>query len=47
MKAVQFHEKGPADVLKLEDVPAPVAGAGELLIRIEAAYTDLMAAIGG
>lgn len=50
MKAVQFHEKGPADVLKLEDVPAPVAGAGELLIRIEAAgisYGDVLRRRGG
>ncbi len=34
MKAAVIHEFGPADVLKIEDVPAPVAQAGEVLVRV-------------
>lgn len=50
MKAVRFHEKGPAEVLTLEDVPKPAPGAGELLLRIEAAgisYGDVLRRRGG
>jgi NADPH:quinone reductase-like Zn-dependent oxidoreductase len=34
MKAAVIHEFGPADVLKIEDLPAPVAQAGEVLVRV-------------
>jgi NADPH:quinone reductase-like Zn-dependent oxidoreductase len=37
MKAAVFHEHGAADVLRIEDVPMPVVGAGEVLLRVEAA----------
>ncbi len=37
MKAVRIHEDGGPEVLKLEDVEDPVAGAGEILIRLHAA----------
>ncbi len=37
MKAVRFHQTGPVDVLRLEDVPDPVAGAGEAVVRVRAA----------
>src|SRR5258708_6650309 len=37
MKAVVMHEYGGPDVLKYEDVPDPVPGKGEVLIRIAAA----------
>jgi len=37
MKAVVMHEYGGPDVLKYEDVPDPVPGTGEVLIRIAAA----------
>lgn len=50
MKAVRFHEKGPADVLKLDEVAIPSPSAGELLIRIEAAgisYGDILRRRGG
>jgi hypothetical protein len=34
MKAVVMHEYGGPDVLKYEDVPDPVPGKGEVLVRI-------------
>ncbi len=37
MKAIVVHEYGSPDVLKLEDVPIPVPGAGEVLVRVTAA----------
>jgi NADPH:quinone reductase-like Zn-dependent oxidoreductase len=36
MKAVRFHEYGDAGVLRYEDVELPVAGAGEVRIRVAA-----------
>ena len=36
MKAVRFHEYGAPDVLRYEDVPQPVPGAGEVRIRVAA-----------
>jgi NADPH2:quinone reductase len=37
MKAILVHEFGGPDVLKLEEVPTPRPGAGEVLVRIHAA----------
>lgn len=37
MKAIVQDEYGSADVLRLEDVETPVAGRGEVLIRVIAA----------
>jgi NADPH:quinone reductase-like Zn-dependent oxidoreductase len=36
MKAVVVHQYGAPDVLKFEDYPDPVAGPGEVLIRVAA-----------
>ena len=36
MKAVEITSYGPPDVLRLGERPAPVAGSGELLIRVTA-----------
>ena len=37
MKAVRFDQYGGIDVLKVVDVPQPVPGAGEVLVRVKAA----------
>jgi NADPH:quinone reductase-like Zn-dependent oxidoreductase len=36
MRAAVFHETGGPDVLRIEDVPRPVPGAGEVLIEVRA-----------
>jgi NADPH:quinone reductase-like Zn-dependent oxidoreductase len=36
MKAARLQAYGDADQFKLEDVPDPVAGAGEVLIEVAA-----------
>ncbi len=36
MKAVRIHEHGGPEVLKVEDVPTPEAGPGEVLARVSA-----------
>jgi len=36
MRAVRIHEDGGPDVLVLEEVPDPVAGPGEVLVRLHA-----------
>ena len=36
MKAVVIHQYGGPEVLKFEDYPDPVAGAGEVLVRVAA-----------
>ncbi|HUB25497.1 MAG TPA: NADPH:quinone reductase [Tepidisphaeraceae bacterium] len=37
MKAIRVHQPGPPDVMKLEDVPDPVAGTGQVLVEVKAA----------
>src|SRR5436190_9893002 len=37
MKAIRYHEHGPASVLKFEDAPRPTPGEGEMLVRVHAA----------
>jgi NADPH:quinone reductase len=37
MKAVRIHEYGGPEVLRLDEVPEPVAGPGEVLLRVRAA----------
>jgi zinc-binding alcohol dehydrogenase/oxidoreductase len=37
VRAVRIHEDGGPEVLRLEDAPDPVAGPGEILIRVKAA----------
>jgi NADPH2:quinone reductase len=41
MKAVQFGRFGGPEVLEVVEVPAPVAGPGELLVRVRAAGVNL------
>lgn len=40
MKAVRIHEFGGVDVLRLEDLPQPEPGEGEVLLRISAASAN-------
>jgi NADPH2:quinone reductase len=37
MQAIRVHEFGAAEVMRLEEVPDPTPGAGEVLVRIHAA----------
>src|ERR1700740_191298 len=37
MKAIVVHEFGGPEVLKLEEIPKPVPGPGQVLVRIHAA----------
>ncbi|MGH7233265.1 MAG: NADPH:quinone reductase [Nitrospiraceae bacterium] len=37
MKAIRVHEFGPPDVMRLEDLPDPKPGPGQVLVRIHAA----------
>ena len=44
MKAIRVHTPGGPDVMKLEDVPEPKAGAGQAVVKLEAAglnYIDV------
>lgn len=45
MKAARFHKIGNPDVLVYEDVPDPVAGPGQVLVKVEAVgmnFADVM-----
>ncbi|MCX4745098.1 NADP-dependent oxidoreductase [Kitasatospora sp. NBC_01287] len=42
MRKVRFHRYGGAEVLRLDEVAAPVPGAGEILVRTEAVGVSLM-----
>ena len=40
MKAVIYTKYGPPDVLKLEEVPKPIPGSDEVLIKVHAASVN-------
>ncbi len=40
MKAIRIHEFGGPDVLRLEDLPTPQPGPGEVLIRVRASSVN-------
>src|SRR5262245_28514350 len=42
MRAVRFHEHGGPEVLRIEEAPAPEAGPGEVLVRVEACALNHM-----
>jgi NADPH2:quinone reductase len=42
MKAIRVHETGEASVLRHEDIAAPVAGPGQVLVKIEAAGVNFI-----
>ncbi len=37
MKAAQYHQTGPVEVIKYEDVPDPVPGEGDVVLKVKAA----------
>jgi NADPH2:quinone reductase len=37
MKAIRVHEFGPPEVMKLEDVPDPMPGPGQVVVQVHAA----------
>ena len=44
MKALMCHAFGPIDTLRVEDVPTPIPGAGQVLIDVKAAAINFPAA---
>jgi NADPH:quinone reductase len=45
LKVVRFHKTGGPEVLKFEDIPNPVPGVGQVLIKVEAVgvnFADVM-----
>jgi NADPH:quinone reductase-like Zn-dependent oxidoreductase len=42
MQAIRFHRYGGPEVLRLEDVPAPVPAAGEVVVRVRAASVNAL-----
>jgi NADPH:quinone reductase len=40
MRAIVIHQAGGPEVLKLEEVPDPEAGEGQVLVRVEAAAVN-------
>lgn len=42
MKAVRIHETGPAEVLRLDDVPEPAPGPGQARVRLHAAGVNFL-----
>jgi NADPH2:quinone reductase len=46
MRALVCHAYGPIESLKIEDVPKPAAGAGEVLVKVGAAGVSFAAMLG-
>jgi NADPH:quinone reductase len=42
VRAIRVHATGGAEVLRLEDVPVPVPGAGQVVIRVQAAGVNFV-----
>lgn len=42
MQAVRIHEYGTPEVMRLEELPIPVPGAGQVLVRVEAASVNFL-----
>src|SRR5271166_6133438 len=40
MRSLRFHRKGDLSALRVEDVPAPVPGPDEVLLRVRAAAVN-------
>jgi NADPH:quinone reductase-like Zn-dependent oxidoreductase len=37
MRAIRVHESGGIDTMRLDEIPRPVPGAGEMLVAVKAA----------
>jgi NADPH2:quinone reductase len=42
MKAIRIHEYGAPHVMRLEEIPTPTPGSGEVLVRIAAASVNFI-----
>ena len=42
MRAVQVHQFGGGEVLRIEDIPTPKPGPGEMLVRVKAAGVNFI-----
>ncbi len=42
MKAIRIHAYGGPEVMQLEEIPTPVPGAGQVLVRVEAAGVNFI-----
>src|SRR5947207_8606903 len=42
MKAIRVHTPGGPEALRLEDVPQPAPGSGEVLVKVEAAGVNFI-----
>lgn len=45
MKAIQVHEFGSPDVLKLEDVAEPIPAPGQVVMRVKAIGVNPLEAV--
>jgi NADPH:quinone reductase-like Zn-dependent oxidoreductase len=36
MRALRFHSYGPPDVLRIDELPEPSPGAGQVKVRVQA-----------
>src|SRR5260370_10038355 len=42
MKAIRIHAYGGPDVMQLEELPTPIPGAGQALVRVHAASVNFL-----
>jgi NADPH2:quinone reductase len=42
MKAIRVHAPGGPEVLSLEDLPIPEAGAGQVVVQVDAAGVNFI-----
>jgi NADPH:quinone reductase len=42
MRAIRIHSYGGPEVMQLEEIPTPVPGAGQVLVRVEAASVNFL-----
>ncbi len=42
MRAIRIHAYGGPEVMQLEELPMPVPGPGQVLVRVEAASVNFL-----